>query len=296
MAARRRAIVAAASGAVWLASRRIRTPAVILAALLAALPFAACGGSGEREAGVSVTVTRDFGKRQVASERLPQLEDGATAADVLREAEAPAGGALFVNGVRPEEPPDEYELSGGDRLQLDLTASPTRAIVGAFPDPFLQGLDGRRRPVRVECDDADSAPCNDAKDALGDAGVPVSGSSLGAPGTENVTRLVVAKWPAARIVRGGHTLELGPRQSGVYARFSGNTLELLDAEGEVARTAPPGTALIAALRPRADELVWLVTALDDAGLAAGVQALKRDALRNAFSVAVTADAIHKLPL
>ena len=90
--------------------------------------------------------------------------------------------------------------------------------------------------------------------------------------------------------------EAGPRQSGVYARFSSGSLQLLDAEGKVARTAPPGTALIAALRPRADELVWLVTALDDAGLAAGVEALKRDRLRNAFAVAASRDGVQKLPL
>jgi hypothetical protein len=228
---------------------------------------------------------------------VPDLQDGATAQEVLREAGATGQGTLFVNGVQPDEPSAEYELTAGERLQWDQdAAASTRAIVGAFPDPFLHGLDGRKRPVRVECDDAESAACEGAKEALQDAGVPTSGSSLGAPGTENVTRLVVAKWPEARIVRGGHTLEEGPAQSGVYARFTSNALELLDADGEVVKRAAPGTALIAALRPRADELVWLVTALDDAGLSAGVEALDRAALRNAFAVAVSQDGVEQLPL
>jgi hypothetical protein len=210
--------------------------------------------------------------------------------------DATGQGTLFVNGVKPDEPPAEFELSAGERLQWDEDAATTRAIVGSFPEPFLHGLQGEKRPVRVECDDAESAPCRAARDALNAVGVPTSGSSLGAPGTENVTRLVVAKWPAARIVRGGHTLEIGPRESGVYARFADGALELLDENGDVARTAAPGTALIAALRPRADELLWLVTALDDAGLAAGVEALNRRALRDAFAVAVSADGLEKLPL
>ena len=36
------------------------------------------------------------------------------------------------------------------------------------------------------------------------------------------------------------------------------------------------------MRPRADELVWLVTSLDRQGLAAGVRALREDELRDAF--------------
>ena len=49
----------------------------------------------------------------------------------------------------------------------------------------------------------------------------------------------------------------------MFARFKadGRSLELLDERGDVARTIRrgDGTALVAALRPREDELVWLVT-------------------------------------
>jgi hypothetical protein len=86
----------------------------------------------------------------------------------------------------------------------------------------------------------------------------------------------------------------------VFARFSddGRELELLDDDGRVARTVRAGdrTALVAAMRPRADELVWLVTALDRAGLEAGVRALRADALRDAFAVAVSGRTVEKLPL
>jgi hypothetical protein len=174
------------------------------------------------------------------------------------------------------------------------------AIVGAYPEPFLHGVEGERRPVRVECAEVESDPCRDAKQALDDAGVATSSSSLGAPGTEAVTRLVIAPWPEARIVRGAHTLEEGPEASGVFVRIAedGRSIELLDQEGEVARTVHPGdgTALVVALRPRADELLWLVTALDAQGLAAGVAALDEDDLSDAFAVAATGDTVEKLPL
>ena len=301
-----------------------------IAALLAALLLlGGCGiGPGEeREGGAAIRITRDFGHKEVGATRTKTLREDQTVMRLMQsrfDVETRFGGRFveaidglkgggpggmrawffFVNGVESEVGAAEYELSPGDRVQWDYrswaAAMRVPAIVGAFPEPFLNGLNGERRPVRVECDDAESDPCHAAKDALDRVHVPVSGSSLGAPGTEQVTRLVVARWPRARIVRGGSTLEDGPERSGVFARFAkdGRSLDLLDENGDVARTVHPGdgTALVAALRPRADELVWLVTALDAQGLAAGVGALREDKLRDAFAVAVTGRTVEKLPL
>jgi hypothetical protein len=301
----------------------------IAAVLAALLLLGGCGiGPGEeREGGAAIRITRDFGHKEVGATRTKTLREDQTVMRLMRskfDVETRFGGRFveaidglkgggpggmrdwffFVNGVESEVGAAEYELSPGDRVQWDYrswaAAMRVPAIVGAFPEPFLNGLNGERRPVRVECDDAESDPCHAAKDALDRVHVPVSGSSLGAPGTEQVTRLVVARWPRARIVRGGSTLEEGPERSGVFARFAkdGRSLDLLDENGDVARTVHPGdgTALVAALRPRADELVWLVTALDAQGLAAGVRALREDELRDAFAVAVTGRTVEKLPL
>ena len=302
----------------------------VLAALAAtAALLAGCGlGAGdEREGGADLRVTRDFGRSELGSARLDTLREDQTVMRFLQsefDVETRFGGRFvqaidglegagaagtsdwffFVNGIESDTGAAEYELSPGDRVQWDHrswgAAMRVPAIVGAFPEPFLHGVEGERRPVRVECDEVESDPCRDAKRALDEAGVPTSSSSLGAPGTEAVTRLVVARWPRARIVRGGPTLEEGPEASGVFARFAedGRSLELLDEEGEVARTVRPGegTALVAALRPRAEELLWLVTALDREGLAAGVAALEEDVLRDAFAVAATGQTVEKLPL
>jgi Domain of unknown function (DUF4430) len=300
-----------------------------LAALLGAALLAGCGfGAGEeREGGAELRVTRDFGRVELGSARVEKLREDQTVMRLLRsefDVETRFGGRFvqaidglegggptgnhdwffFVNGVWSDTGAAEFELSPGDRVQWDHrrwdAAMRVPAIVGAYPEPFRHGFEGGRRPVRVECEDVESAPCKDAKEALDRVGVPVSSSAVGAPGTEAVTRLVVARWPRARIVRGGSTLEDGPEESGVFARFAddGRSLELLDEDGEVARTvrAGEGTALVAALRPRADELVWLVTSLDMKGLAAGVAALDEDSLRDAFAVAVTGHTVEKLPL
>lgn len=301
----------------------------VAALLVAALLLAGCGiGPGEeRSGGVVVRVTRDFGETALGSASTKTIRDGQTVMrltesrfDVktrfggrfIQEIDGLKGAGatgmrdwfFFVNGVESEVGAADYDLSPGDRVQWDYRpwdlAMRAPAIVGAFPEPFRHGLEGKRRPVRVECDDAGSQPCRDAKQALEQVDVPVAGSSLGAPGTEKVTRLAVSLWPRARIVRGGSTLEDGPQANGIFARFSDHdrTLDLLDENGDVARTvrAGDGTGLVVAMRPRADELVWLVTGLDRAGLEAGVRALRADKLRDAFAVAATGRTVEKLPL
>jgi hypothetical protein len=298
-------------------------------ALLCACLLAGCGlGEGEQRAGgAALRVTRDFGRVELGAAKVARVREDQTVMRLLRsefdvetrfggrfvqaidglEAEGAAGQLdwfYFVNGVEAELGAAEYELSPGDRVQWDYrrwdAAMRVPAIVGAFPEPFRSGLEGERRPVRVECEDAGAPVCGDAKERLERVGVATSGASLGAPGTEAVIRLVVARWPRARIVRGASELEEGPAATGVFARFTpdGRGLELLDEAGETARRVQPGdgVGLVLAMRPRAEELVWLVTALDQEGLEAGVRALDGERLRDAFAVAVTGRTVEKLPV
>jgi hypothetical protein len=306
-----------------------RLLAVLLVAGLA--PAAAgCGlGEGEEQAGGGATlrVTRAFGHEALGEVRLPSVREGQTVMRMLRskfdvstrfggrfvqsidgvEGEGEAGQTdwiFWVNGVEADKGAAEWEVAPGDRIQWDhrdwSAAMRVPAIVGGYPEPFKSGLEGKRRPVRVECEDRESAPCDVARQALQSEGVPTSGSSIGAPGTEAVTRLVVARWPAARGVRGASGLEDGPEETGVFARFApdGSAIELLDERGEVARRARrgDGVGVVLALQPRAEELVWIVTALDQEGLAAAARALDARKLRDAFAVAVTGDEVEKLPL
>ena len=310
-----------------------RSLGVIAAVAVAALapPVAAgCGfGEGEeREGGGAVLrVTRDFGHRPLGEVRLASVREGQTVMRMLRsefdvttrfggrfvqsidglEGEGAAGQVdwiYWVNGVEADQGAAEWEVAPGDRIQWDhrdwRAAMRVPAIVGAFPEPFRSGLEGKRRPVRVECDDVQSRSCKDARASLQAEGVPTSGASIGAPGTEEVTRLVVALWPEARGVRGASGLENGPEESGVFARFGGDgeTLELLDEDGDVAREVRrgDGVGLVLALQPRAEELLWIVTALDEEGLEAAVRALDERKLRDAFAVAATGDRVEKLPL
>jgi Domain of unknown function (DUF4430) len=310
--------------------RRVRALVAALVATALAPAAAGCGfGEGEERAGGGATlrVTRDFGHEALGSVRLDKVREGQTVMRMLRSefdvttrfggrfvqsidglAGGGAGGQVdwfyWVNGLEADKGAAEWEVLPGDRIQWDhrdwSATMRIPAIVGAYPEPFASGTEGKRRPVRVECEQVGSPPCDAARERLRDEGVSTSGSSVGAPGTEAVTRLVVARWPRVRIVRGAAGLEDGPEATGVFARFSrdGNSLELLDEHGDTARRVKrgDGVGLVLALQPRAEELVWIVTALDDEGLKAGVRALDAGRLRNAFAVAATGDRVEKLPL
>ncbi|HYJ00157.1 MAG TPA: DUF4430 domain-containing protein [Thermoleophilaceae bacterium] len=300
-----------------------------LLACVAAGALAGCGlGAGEERggAGVDLRVTRDFGQEQLLARGGLRIREDETVMRLLKrnaevetrfgggfvqEIDGVAGGGstgtsdwfYFVNGIEADEGAADRELSPGDVIQWDHRdwgqTMDTRAIVGAFPQPFLDGLDGKRFPVRVECEDVESAPCRLVKQRLRDAGVPANGASLGASGNQRVARVIVADWESARQLPTARLVELGPRRSGVFARFAdeGETLELLGEDGGMERTERAGAGLVAALRPTDDELVWLVTGVDDAGVEAAAGAFRARDLRNAFAVAVAVGRVpEKLPL
>lgn len=303
-----------------------RRAALLLLASVLALP--GCGlGSGEERAGggAELRVTRGFGQDLLASATLDPVREGDTAMRFLqseRDVETRYGGGFvqsidglagegsegrrdwfyFVNGLEAGVGAADYELSGGDVVQWDYRrwdeAMSVPAIVGAYPQPFVSGIEGKRLPTRVECEDDASPACEEVKRRLGAEGVAATGAPLGAPASPEVLRVVVAKWDVAREVRAAQPLERGPADSGVFARFSrdGGALTLLDETGMAARAEPAATGLVAATALPDQEPVWLVTGTDDAGVEAAARALDADVLEDAFAVATIGERLVRLPV
>lgn len=288
-----------------------------------ALLLGGCGlGPGpQRSAVVRFTVTRDFGARTLAAFSGGTLRPSDTVMRLLeshRRVQTTYGGDFvqaidglsgsrdaqrdwfyYVNGSEAAVGAADYTLSANDVIQWDYhswhATLHVPAIVGAFPEPFRDGLHGQRLATRIECDAAVTAACATARTRLRAAGVSVSAAPLGSAPAPAVT-IVVATWPQARAVTLLRTLERGPAASGVYARFEGSgRLSLLDPSGAAA-PATAGTGLVAATAAGDSQIVWTVTGVDAAGVARAAAALSPSRLRDAFALAVTPAGDRRLPL
>ena len=141
-----------------------------LLCLVAAL--AGCGGSDDggeatlwvtRDRGVEVLVTVSVHAGVTAMQALRSEADVDTSfgGRFVQSIEGVSGdtGAkrdwfYFVNGVEADRGAAEYRLRPGDVLWWDYRSwagddMREPVVVGAFPEPFLHGYDGRVRPVAV---------------------------------------------------------------------------------------------------------------------------------------------------
>jgi hypothetical protein len=67
---------------------------------------------------------------------------------------------------------------------------------------------------------------------------------------------------------------------------AGNQIDLLDADGNVAKTLGAGAGLVAATSYREQRPTWIITGTDDVGVAAAAAALTEEMLRFRFALAI----------
>ena len=301
--------------------------AVAVTIALSALALSGCGlGAGPAPSAVHLTVTRDFGAVLVRSFGTPRVQGQETVMSLLmrnatvstrysggfvqsidglsggQEGGQPVDWFYYVNGVEAPQGAAATNVHPGDHIWWDhhdwSQTDSVPAVVGSFPEPFLNGLKGERLPVRVECAAATGYACRTVTARLRAAGVPAAIAAIGSGGGASQTlRVAVAPWTAVEGDPSVHGIERGPSASGVYARFSadGTTLTLLDQNGRTTRTLGAGAGLIAATRSGEEAPVWVVTGTDAAGVNAAAGAFDEGALENRFAVAATSAETFPLP-
>jgi hypothetical protein len=306
----------------------LATAAALLAAfaLLAAL-LSGCGlGAGKAPSAVGLLVTRDFGASVVRGAAAPKVRGQETVMSLLtrnanvatrysggfvqsidgvaggQEGSEPVDWFYYVNGIEASKGAASTNVHAGDQIWWDRhdwsQTDDVPAVVGSFPQPFLNGIGGKRLPVRVECADATGAACRTVTKRLRAQGVPAAVSALGSgAGATQTLRVTVGPWAKISGEFAIRELDRGPRASGVYARFapSGTTLTLLDAQGRSVQTLAAGAGLIAATRSGEDAPVWTVTGTDEAGVESAARAFRRSTLRNHFAVAIGTNGPLALP-
>jgi Domain of unknown function (DUF4430) len=288
-----------------------------LALFVAAL--AGCGlGAGSPPSGIKLTVTEDFGAHQLRSHSAPKVAGQETVMSLLmrnatvttrygggfvESVDGRSGGEVqgepvdwfyYVNGVQAPKGAAQTVVHPGDRIWWDRhdwsQAESVPAVVGSFPEPFLNGIDGKRLPVRVECAAQSSAPCATVASRLREAGVTAGVSGI-EPGAEPLTlRVLVGPWSALKGGQAARAVAQGPDASGVYARFAPNgSLTLLDERGQSVKALSGEAGLVAATssHEEGETPIWLVTGTDEEGVELAARALVPASLADRFAVALT---------
>ncbi|MGB2711195.1 MAG: hypothetical protein WBC33_06725, partial [Conexibacter sp.] len=259
-----------------------RLVGLAVAFALFAAGLAGCGlGAGERSSEARVLVTRDFGAEQLGGRIVQNLSGSETALQLLRRSvdvgAHDGGGAdwfVYVNGIGQERDAADVGLHGGDRIWWDRhaggAAADVPAVVGAYPEPFLHGAEGKRYPVVLECVGAVESACERVGARLTAAGVRVARQAPGTGTGVETLRVLVGTWAQLRGDPALAQLDRGPAASGVYARFDdgGRSLVLLDATGAAAHRLGAGAGLVAATRFEDQAPTWAITGTDVAGVAA----------------------------
>ena len=138
--------------------------------LLAAVSFGGCGQGQKGKA--QVWVSRDRGRAMLESGTVPAGLTALQGLDRLARVETGYGGAFvngidgvsssqlhqrdwffYVNGYEADRGAASYRLRAGDVEWWDYRSwrgsERVPVVVGAFPEPFLHGYDGKRRAAAV---------------------------------------------------------------------------------------------------------------------------------------------------
>jgi len=303
---------------------------LMLAAILAGCPAPPAGNGNGGQSKVTVVVTRDFGKELILAEEVA-IGDGTDAMTALQsaaEVETKYGGGFvkainglesreadhldwfyYINGVSLNLGAKDYSLGDGDVEHWDLRDWSYRqfvpAIIGAFPQPCLNGVRGEVKPTAVVYDEpfAEEAGALAASlEGRGVAGVLLKSAEALADGVKEQSSLIIVGGNESGLI-----LELNelPKKLGFFTCMEGGKIIALDGKGKPAGEYGAGWGLIQATQnpwnPKGvgsgESVVFMVTGSDAEGIKSAVQALinNSDGLRNAYAVLVNNNEIIKIP-
>ena len=289
---------------------------------LLALLAGGCGSSSDT--GVTLTVSRDFGATHLQPTKDASAGDGTVLqllqkdftvrtglGSSVQEIDGLSNGrsdgrradwSYYVNGIAPSQKAADRKLYPGDQVWWDhhdtQTAARVPAVVGAFPEPFLSGSEGKKFPIKLVCLGSGGRSCSEVERRLQNEDVETLARSNLEQSVGEVLRILVGTWSEVRKDVAARSLEYGPAKSGVFARPdpSGRRIALLDATGRTVRVLGPGSGLVAATTFTGQQPTWIVTGTDDAGVAAAAGALTEDVLDGHFAVAIESGKATPLPV
>ena len=290
--------------------------------------LAGCGlGAGAAPSAVQLTVTDDFGTHVLQGPGGPLKVVGQeTVMSMLmrnytvntrfgggfvqsinglsgdQQGSEPVAWFYYVNGLQAVKGAAATDVHAGDHIWWDRhdwsQTEDVPAVVGSYPEPFLNGYGGKRYPVRIGCASVTSRACRTVTARLRGEGVPAAIAAVGGGPEPEVLQVVVGPWKTIVSAPGALALRDAPGKSGVYARFGadGSKLTLLDANGRAVRTLDAGAGLVAATRQEEEAPVWVITGTDEAGVNRAAEALDSVTLDDHFAVALAPQGTVPVPV
>jgi hypothetical protein len=308
-------------------------PLIFVLLLLAAI-FSGCpaqpAAEGDGPATVTVAVTRDFGKELILAQEIEIGEgtDAMTALQAVAGVETKYGGGFvkaikgfssneagqldwfyYINGISLSLGAKDYFLSDGDVENWDLRDWSYRqfvpAIIGAFPQPFLNGVRGEAKPTAVVYDEPFAEEAGALAACLvgwGVAEVTLNGAETLSEAIKEQGNLIIVGGAESGLI-----LELNElrQKLGFFVCIQGGKITALDGKGNPAGDYGAGWGLIQATQnpwnPKGvgsgESIVFMVTGADESGVRSAANALinNSDGLGNAYAALVNNSDITKIP-
>ncbi|MBM7853920.1 hypothetical protein JOC37_000285 [Desulfohalotomaculum tongense] len=262
----------------------------------------AAAGTAEVPAGPTATlwVTRDFAQKEITGREI-LLHPGDSVMDILKanlQVKTQYGGAFvsdinglasgyvgpdkkkmdwfyYVNGIMTSVGAQDYHPTSGEIIWWDYhdwgSAPFTPALIGAFPEPFRSGYQGKNPGTTVlvtaGCEQQGERLARSLRD-LGVRQVEVKPYSENLLVEDKKITLVVGLWKQLEKDEYWQGLQKQRRKTGLFVELASDYFAALDAQGTVARRYEKNVGAIAAAGTGLGDFtpVWLVTGLDKAGL------------------------------
>lgn len=270
-----------------------------------------------------VVVTRDFG-RQVLLDKEVELESAGTVLALLQElteVDTGYGGNFvrginglggepgrdwfyYVNGVAAGVGAGEYRLRPGDRVWWDhhlwRASGLVPAVVGSYPAPFNRTYGGQApRPVIAFAPEA-AGNADSLRQAWASLGIEAEVKAVEEHLLEarSAPVLVLGTWTELRKLSYLEEMNRRGARAGLFARFTPDGIELLDATGERAAVLEAGAAIQATGQGLGDAApLWLVVGTGAKWLDEAVRLMQEspEALRLAYGLVLGAEGPSRLP-
>ncbi len=217
--------------------RSVVATALIAAVAMTAAAISGCAiglGPGPGTKNASVTVTRDFGSQSVGvfvQKHVPGAEtvmqllqrgfkvSNAYGGGFVESVNGLSGGSrrdwfYYVNGIEAPKGAAGTAVHEGDHIWWDLhdwsATDSVPAVVGSFPEPFVNGVGGKRFPTVLDCATDVNTACNLVAHALRQAKVPFADQLLGGGSGSDSLAVVVGTWADLHGVIAADLINAGP--------------------------------------------------------------------------------------